>query len=381
MTRPVVHLIGTAGHPNYGDEFIAASWLRTLARVAPDAEVWLDTPRPGQAAVLLEGLHPGLRCVDTLFHACWNAPTDDLAETIAFGERVIGDPGLIPREVSGVLDLERVDLVHIMGGGYINGIWPNHLALVGAARGVARRFGARLAITGAGLMPLAPGSTAALGDALAEFNVVDVRDEPSYAAISHRVPQATLTADDALLSPLPHLRPRDDIRSGTMLCIQSDQLERPLPELANYVVKTLQSWGVDSEPITLVECLPPSDADVLQLLRPHLPKISLLPFSELWRVGLPVAPGQRWISTRFHPHMLAAASGVWGVAVPVSDGYYRTKHESLVRLGSGWTIANDLTRPVDPPEVATSWQSRGLATVRADKAEVAKRVASLLNRR
>ena len=47
---------------------------------APDAEVWLDTPRPGQASVLLDGIHPGLRCVDTLFHACWNAPTDDPAE-------------------------------------------------------------------------------------------------------------------------------------------------------------------------------------------------------------------------------------------------------------------------------------------------------------
>lgn len=381
MTRPVIHLIGTAGHPNYGDEFIAASWLRILARVAPDAEVWLDTPRPGQAAVLLDGLHPGLRCVDTLFHACWNAPTGDPAETIAFGERVISDPGVIPREVSGVLDLERVDLVHIMGGGYINGIWPNHLTLVGAARGVARRFGARLAMTGAGLMPLVPGSAAALGDALSEFNVVDVRDEPSYAAISHRVPQATLTADDALLSPAQHLRPRDDIRSATVLCIQSDLIERPLPELADFVVRTLQSWGVANDPVTLVECLPPNDADVLPLLKPHLPGVSLLPFSELWRTGLPVATGQRWISTRFHPHLLAAAAGVWGVAVPVSADYYQTKHDSLVRLGSGWTIADDLTQPVDPPAAATSWQSRGLAAVRADKAEVAKRVASLLNRR
>ena len=67
---PVIYLIGTAGHPNYGDELITASWLRELARTFPDAEVWLDSPRPGQASVLFDGIHPGLRCVDTLFHAC-----------------------------------------------------------------------------------------------------------------------------------------------------------------------------------------------------------------------------------------------------------------------------------------------------------------------
>ena len=151
--RPVIYLVGTSGHPNYGDELITANWLRYLSRTAPDAEVWLDSPFPGRSEVLHGGLHPNLRCVDTLFHACWNAPTDSPEATIEYGRRVVGQPGLIPKEATGVENLSRVDLVHIIGGGYINAIWPSHLALFGAAQGIADHYQARTALTGAGLTP------------------------------------------------------------------------------------------------------------------------------------------------------------------------------------------------------------------------------------
>jgi len=374
----VIYLIATAGHPNYGDELITAGWLRELAHTFPDAEVWLDSPRPGQAAVLFDGIHPGLRCVDTLFHACWNAPTDDPEATIAFGGQVLTNPRLIPREVSGVRILERVDLVHILGGGYLNGIWPHHLALVGAARAIGHRYGSRVAMTGAGLIPLAEGSGDALGSALSQFDVVDVRDEASYTAIRTKVPRATLTADDALLSLGDTPSRAAHGSAGTMLCIQSDHIERPLTEIADYVVRTLQAWEADTQPVTLVECLPPDDSAVMPLLAAHLPGLQLLPFADLWRSGLPANPGQRWISTRFHPHLLAAAVGAWGVAVPVSKDYYRTKHESLVKLGSGWALADDLAEPVQPPTTGISPFGGHLPALRAQKRRVAQQVTALI---
>ena len=378
---PVIYLIGTAGHPNYGDELIAAGWLHHLARTAPDAEVWLDTPRPGQSAVLLDGIHPGLRCVDTLFHACWNAPKDDPREAIAFGHRVIGEPGLLPREATAVEMLERIDLVHIIGGGYINGIWPHHLALVGAAHGIASRYGARTAMTGAGLTPLAEGSAESLGEILAHFDVVDVRDEPSHAAIRRLVPHATNCGDDALLALDGGRVYGSEGAAATMLCIQSDLVQLPLPDLADYVVRTLQAWGVEHKPVTLVECLPPDDAAVMPLLQPHLPELRLLPFSQLWRSGFPARPGQRWLRTRFHAPLVSAAAGAWGVAIPVSEDYYRTKHDSLVRLGSGWELAHDLAAPVLAPSTTgaagTAFGGR-LPALRATKRQVSDRVAGLV---
>lgn len=61
------------------------------------------------------------------------------------------------------------------------------------------------------------------------------------------------------------------------------------------------------------------------------------PFRDIWRNGLPSAPGQTWISSRYHLHLAAAAAGATGLAVSVSRGYYTTKHRSLIDLGSGWT--------------------------------------------
>ena len=374
--RPLVYLIGTAGHPNYGDELITASWLRHLARVLPHADVWLDTPRPGPTTVLMDGLHPRLRCVDTVFHACWNAPTSSPAEILAFGEAVISDPGLIPREATGVENLSRVDLVHVLGGGYINALWPRHLALLGAARGIAARHGARTALTGAGLYPLAEGSQQPLGEVLADFDVVDVRDRASLDAVQPLVPGATQSGDDAFLGLEDPVYRHSPAR--TMLCLQSDLLEIPLDDLADYVVRTLRSWQVDQQPVTLLEALPPGDAAVRELLDPHLPRLELLPFSELWRHGLPSSRDHRWVSTRFHPHLMAAAVGAWGVAVPISPGFYANKLRSLTALGSGWDLAPDLGDPL-PPRPSTSRPFNGqLAALKAGKRAVATRVAELV---
>ena len=73
--------------------------------------------------------------------------------------------------------------------------------------------------------------------------------------------------------------------------------------------------------------------------------IKVVAFDELWACGLPTREGQTWISTRFHPHLIAAARGVSGIAVSAHAGnYYSVKHGSV---GSSWTIT-DLSEPVDP---------------------------------
>jgi polysaccharide pyruvyl transferase WcaK-like protein len=374
---PVIYLIGTAGHPNYGDEVITAAWLRYYAQTAPDAVVWLDCPRPGQAAALLSGIHPGLRCVDSLYHACWNAPAAHPSETLDFGQRVVSDPGLIPREATGIDNLAGVDLVHIIGGGYLNGIWPHHLALIAAAGAVGQAHGARTAMTGAGLTPFVTGSEEWLGPILAAFDVVDVRDEPSHKGIGPYVPHATMTSDDSFLDLSDAVF--DSGRSTrTALTLQSDLLDTSLEEIADYVVRTLKSWGVDQTPITLFESMPPDDSTIVPMLHPHLPKLDVVPFATLWREGFPSELGQRWISTRFHTHLLAAAQGSRGVAIPAGGTYYRTKHQSLTQLGSGWEIAPDLGVPLelDPrPRIPYGGQ---LDAIKQAKLDVARQVSSLL---
>lgn len=381
---PVIYLIGTSGHPNYGDELITAAWLGRYARKFPNAVVYLDSPFPGRSASLFRGLHPHLRCVDTLYHACWNAPLDSPEATVNFGYEVAGAPGMLPREATAVEDFADIDLVHILGGGYINAVWPSHLALIGAAATMADRFGARTAMTGAGLIPLVENDSETLGQWLARFDVVDARDSGTFEAVSRSVPQATQLGDDALLSlvssPNEGLVPGWPVEGGTptMLNLQSDLLTMPLEQLVDCAVATLKAWGVDQEPITLVECLPPDDLAALPLLEPHLPQLQVLRFAEVWRDGLPVHVGQRWITTRFHLHLVAAAAGAWGVAVPVSDEYYRPKHDSLIALGSGWAVANSLEQPATAGTAPDQPFSGNLPTLVDGKRQLCETVLGLV---
>lgn len=84
------------------------------------------------------------------------------------------------------------------------------------------------------------------------------------------------------------------------------------------------------------------DREVYALIEHELPGAMFYPFADVWEKGLPVSGDQVWISTRFHMHMAAAAAGAGGVALAVNQDYYVTKHQSLIDLGSGWTLVADV---------------------------------------
>lgn len=373
--RPTVYLVGTPGHPHYGDEVITATWLRFYADHLPDADVYLDCPRPGQAAVLHGDAHPRLRCVDTLYHAAWNAPSDDPSTCLEFGSTVIDEPGRIPREASGVTAALSADVVHVIGGGYVNGVWPRHLALVGAARRLVER-GARAAMTGAGLTPLSREAAAVLASALSSFDVVDVRDTASLDLITENVDGVTNTSDDALLDL--QRQPIDrSVRVPAVVEVQSDLIEAPLEDLAGQVLRLLQAWGLDQGPVLLLESLPPNDVAAAEWLSPHLPGLRVRPFEQLWREGFPLSPAHRWITTRYHSHLMAAAAGAWGVALGASE-HIAAQHASLLDIGSEWVLSAPPFGAVTPQQpVRDPFRGRYADVVDAKRA-VARRVLDLV---
>jgi len=342
-----VHLIASSGYPNYGDELITAIWLRRIAEQLPDAEVWVDTPSPGLSSVLFEGLHPRVRFVDTLWRLCWAAPSEQPWEVAAWVDGAVGDVGRAPKWALATEALREADLLHVIGGGYLHGEWPRHVGLLSGVLAAARLSGARTALTGQGLAPVLPDTAPLLAELVRRFDVVDVRDEASEAALREGgVEHAELTCDDVFLGladPAAHIRPGVP---RFMLCAQADMLAGTRTELAGLVARTLRAWEVDPAELGVVEGIPGLDREVYALLEYQLPGARFYPFSEIWRDGLPVAPGQTWLSTRFHPHLVAASVGASGAALPVSPGYYLTKHRSLVNQGSRWTIVDS---PGVPP--------------------------------
>lgn len=340
------YLISTAGHPNVGDELITRVWLREIAARAPDADVWLDCPNPSGAQALFADEHPRLRCVDTLFRLCWEAPSESPWDVAAFVSAALDDHGLAPRWVPGLQVLARAESVHLLGGGYVNAIWGRHVGLLAVLDWAARR-GVRTAATGQGLMPCSPDAATLVRSLLERVEEVEVRDEPSAALLGR---PGTWGGDDLWLADRDSLLDAERAADlDAVVCVQGDLLEVEEGWLTSRCLEQLRRWDVDPARTAVVECIPRVDRGVFDRLRPLLPGLQFVPWFEVLERGLPAAAGQRWFSSRFHPHLMAAWAGARGVAVGVHEEYYGVKHASLLRVGTGWQIADRRDRPADPP--------------------------------
>lgn len=334
-----IYLVGSGGNPNYGDELIVASWLRLLARVRPQATVWLDCPQPGTASSLFSGIHPKFQATNTLWRSCFEAPDQSAQGVWDYVENLVTHGGTPMYDV-GLMTLGQADSIHLIGGGYVNGVWPDHVGLVSGMLAAARLNGCRLFGTGLGLLPL-PDNGAQLKDAFSTFDSVSVRDSGSAAAIG-----VELGLDDVFLGLLNELErsrsPIVDARAkDVMLCIQSDMTDEEtftkLSQKLRVVVETALVRGMS---VGYVEAIPGSDRRMFDALDGLIPEENFVPFVHVWNDGLPVRPGQSWYTSRFHPHMVAAASGATGIAIGILDDYYDIKHQSLLDLGTGWTYAS-----------------------------------------
>ncbi|CAM3112572.1 polysaccharide pyruvyl transferase family protein [Tsukamurella hominis] len=360
----IVYLIGVAGHPNLGDELVLRIWLRRLARVRPTATVVVDVAHVGEAALLFAGDHPRAVFVDTLWRLARAADENpDLQSGTAAQDWVAGaatDMRIAPGLAEGVDHLLRASSIHVIGGGYVNRQWPQWFPVISAVAAVTERTGAAAYATGLGLLPLPDGADLDrfLADAAA-FAVFDVRDRPSYAAL-RGVSGASLTGDDVWLglgavagrpgaAPGFGRAPTVPARPGeVVLCMQEDLSEgfvrdglSGAPALAALARDMLDAWGVPGDRVTVVEGIPGHDYTVPKLLGDRIDGARIIPFLDVWRAGLPVGEGRTWISSRFHPHLLAAAAGDSGVAVVPKREYYDIKHGSLVDAGSRWTVVDD----------------------------------------
>jgi hypothetical protein len=329
-----IYLVGSSGYPYYGDEAIAAAWLRHLAATEPDAEVYLDCPNPGGAQLFLSGLHPDVRFVDTLFRVSWAAPSEDPEEVVEFTGQAVRQPGFgYAHRAAGIELLHTADVFHAIGGGYLSGVWPRHIGILAAGQVLAAEHDMRAAATGVSLLPAEAGKEL-LDRVTTGYAVVDARDEQSRTLLS--ADTVTATGDDALLGLGDAYDRRDSV--STMMCLQSDLVEGGVEALATSAVETAKAWGLRPEKIGYVEAIPGEDRVVFEMIESQLPGMRFYPFTEVWREGLPARRGQRWITSRESLHLAAAAAGAWGVAFPVRPGYDDVVHQDLVDRGSRWVI-------------------------------------------
>jgi polysaccharide pyruvyl transferase WcaK-like protein len=395
VSRPLVYLITTAGIPNYGDELIVMAWLRYLARELPDADVIVDSVRPSAAEQTLSGIHPSVRFTSTLWPISLLSPSWEAADISRFAASIVEDPARlaevedrfkllirpdgIPWEatpdsvLAGIGDVVRADVLHMVGGGYLNGIWPVSLGVTAAVGAALKRGAARAVMTGEGIGPYGDEAADVLRDLLMPFELVDTRDAASAEATGRS--DAQFTCDDVFLDIVPGLFSSQ----GAYDVVVNAQADHgaSVSDLADFVVAALRRWEVDARRVGFVECRPGADDAVYKAVAEVLPDVAFIPLSDVLADGLPAGPAVRWISTRFHPHLLAAAAGSPGLAISVQPEYYDAKHGSLISLGSGWPLVGRLDEALALPE-GEGFTEATLKALRDQKSAIADQIYSPL---
>lgn len=351
MKSPTVYLVSSAGNPNFGDDFITRAWLDWLRRHHPRVNVWLDCHEPGRAAHLFNDTHPRLRTTNTLWQLSHRGNPDNPVANEEYIRRAVQTADE-PQLTEGLQLVRGARSVHLLGGGYLNTIWRRNLNLLSATSELRREFGTPVFATGQGLLPQDDGLAQWSAQLIQDFDFVESRDPEGAERLGVRH-----GADDAFLAfgngrVLAHV----DDAPQVMILLQGDFSDGDQADALIDLSEQFVAADAAVAEVGVVEGMPGTDTPMIARLSERLPHVRRYSFSDVWRNGLPVHAGQRWITTRYHFHLLAAALGASGVAVPLLDGYYDIKHQSLTALGTGWTIAS-----VDgpPPDASRSDAFRG----------------------
>lgn len=335
VSRPF-YLISAAGLPNYGDEILTRVWLDWLAKHHPNTPVWLDCPEPGRANHLFGDAHPHLTTTNTLWHLAFGAHGMSLEDGADHAARMVAELGS-PRFDLGLMQLRDVRSVHLLGGGYLNSVWENHLLLLPALVTLKERFEVPIYATGQGMLPLSERAREMVPGWVSRFDLFETRDASSAEIVG-----GDAGIDDAFLA----FANRRDLYStaqtpDVMLLIQGDFVAQEMTDaLVDAAEQFVRARG--GGPIGLVESIPPDDSWILPRLRERGIDVDFYPFTRVWLDGLPAREGQTWLTTRFHFHLLAAAAGARGAVIELHPEYYGVKHGSLRDLGTGWAYTDEI---------------------------------------
>jgi hypothetical protein len=273
---------------------------------------------------------------DTLWQLTGRAANCDYTTVREHVSRYISNLGT-PELDRGLLLLRGARSVHLVGGGYLNSIWPANLGIVAAAAHLARDFGVEAFATGLGLLPQPPASVDQLRVDFRSFTSVSTRD-----AGSSQLFDLPMVSDDVFLQPTFALSKGEPAPEDIVVLVQGDlndavdiARERRLIERFVAMCESNGSAG-----LLFLEGYPQHDSRDWWWLRERFPTATFMPFDHLWRHGFPVRAGQRWLTSRFHFHLLAAIGGAQGVAFVLDENYYEAKHGSLAAIGTGWAMVS-----------------------------------------
>ena len=365
-----IALVGAVANPNFGDDAILEATLDRIDAALGRNAIVLVLSKDAAYTQRMSGFR----------HSCTVIPTDALHRlTVACGysfdklmatePAILGDAGAaVPEGVPAELvdEVSRLfsgglDVLHVIGGGYVNSLWPDMLAEVHVAARLAGKEGAKVVLTGQCMHPMEPGNPAvmdALSDVLGTAEAVDFRDASHSGVGASSLCDCVIeTCDDIALPPASWLpseprtgaspagEPYGNVCVVGGLSFDGDADRRERRRTANEVAKFVRGVLADRRVsrINVLE-MSPGDSDLLMRaltgVRDGLSVVRLwdMPVKDAMHV---IAEAEWNVGERFHLAVLSMAAGVPCMSW-YGNGYYETKMGSAY---SPWGLAGEQGQP------------------------------------
>ena len=362
MPGPLV-VASFAGAPNFGDDHMHALWLQFYRETFPDARIRSELAHSAFTAPHAAASNAGVG--GWLFEAA----------KLIWGERVRSQKidndwteGLLRQHLPDMVaaydalfaDTAAPGLLHVVGGGFINRFWPHSYALLDLASWLRGRYGCRIVFTGQGLEPaLAPALERSQHGASPFIDIFDLRDEASSDVARRTVAARSIsqTGDDALLglgamggemrgvqfqaTPTIALA----VQTRKFFDLEADGNAAVLAEAVRVAAEVLGAKRLVFLKAMRSDLSPDHSADTpdnpLHRMLSQFQDVETISPKSLLTEGFPVFLHGLLFTTRYHPHLLAAAAGGRGMFIAQSS-YYAVKHAAVTAMGSRFpTLALD----------------------------------------
>jgi len=340
----MINLLGGAGNSNFGDELIVRAWLDYLQARNPHDAIVVDWA----------GHDHTIRSMNHILSEYTKTGNVSFENTLDSLGRLTKKPEFWTSFQRGLNFFERggfsnysqykhihkrfsnVKIMHMHGGGFLNAIWPVHAFKLGLMVAAKRKFDCKIVATGIGLIPFPDVPQNLLRDfrdAIAEFDCFETRDVESFDLLRRycgTIANIFCGLDDTFLLPQTLRRGESALHVSHFGDPSHHHTQRLLEQLKDHHFSMIYFWACT-----------PEDTNFFQFVRDVFPNATQLSLRDLVLQPLPVSIGDFMVTSRFHPHLLAARLGAIGVYTTNTSNYYKPKHESIIRLGSPFIFAKD----------------------------------------
>jgi hypothetical protein len=359
----MMYLLGGSGAPNFGDELMLQHWLALTSAAAGGSgsnhTVVVDNNSDAISTELFGARFPHARFLSVLKKLRHPNRSTDLMDNVEYGARFFSSGAYrkVPEVMAILPILERTEVLHIYGGGYINvAAGAKGGLLLGLAADARRMFGMRLVATGLGLSPLTIAkerSPADLEESVAAFDLFETRDFFGFQQIKRitsSLPGLICGHDDSFLQPLRRNPGRTGHRKLHLSSTKdSEDLSRPS------VLRSIRRNLPRFDELVYWACAPRVEGPVIARLQAEFPQMRVASVEELLFDGLPVDPQDYMLTVRFHPHMVASRLGCSGQFF-AEHTYYDHKHASVTQLGSRFDRYDVDIRDFESVEQPIAWR-------------------------